>query len=83
MSPFDKLALSKNNRMTDGVFQLAHITGPFVIHQNLHGTRGKRFNVFVLFQTVFFKKMVAEQRNVFLAVAQGRQVEGNDIQPIV
>ena len=49
MLPFDKRALSKDNRMTNSVFQLAHIAGPFVIHQNLHGNGGKRLNVFVLF----------------------------------
>ena len=83
MPPLDKLSLSKDNRMTDGVSQLAYIAGPFVIHQNLHGTGGKRLNVSVLFQTVFFKKMVAERRNIFFAVTQGRQMEGNDIQPVI
>ena len=60
MHPLDKLALSKDNRVTDGVFQLTNIAGLFVIHQDLHGIGGKRLNIFVLFQIVFFKKMVTE-----------------------
>ena len=83
MSLLDRLALRKDNRMTDSIFQLAYIAGPFVIHQNLHGTGGKKLYVFVLFHTVFFKKMVAEKGNVFFTFAQRRQMEGNDIQPVI
>lgn len=49
MLSVNKLALGKDNRVANGILQLADIAGPAIVHQRLHGTwrEGKDFLSFL------------------------------------
>ena len=57
MPPLDHGILSENNSMAYGVFQLADIAGPVVVHKELHGAGRKRVDRLPFFDSVLAEKM--------------------------
>src|SRR5277367_1052539 len=66
----------------DQIAQLAHVAGPRIANQNVHGALAELASLLPVRGTELVEKISRERGNVFLAVAQGRYKEGNDIQTI-
>src|SRR5689334_20568906 len=79
----DGVALREQERFSDDIFQFAHITGPGVRLQKIHRIRmNGRFGR-AEFGPVLMEKVADNGRNIFAAIAQGRQVDDNDAESIV
>src|SRR5271168_5552782 len=67
----------------DGVFQFADVAGPVIDFQAAHGFGINRFDFFAHGFRIAIKERAGEQRNIFAAFAQGRQVDGDDAETVV
>ena len=66
----------------DGVFQFADVAGPRIIFQHLDGFQAELQLRLEFVGGDAFEKIFGEQADVFLAVAQRRQVQAHDIEPV-
>ena len=73
----------QHNRALDYIFQLANIPWPIVVHEHAHGFRRQRARGQIVFLGKTFEKAGGEQRNVFPAGSQRRQIEGDDIKAVI
>src|SRR6266852_5952097 len=64
------------------VAQLAHVARPGVAHQGFNGVVGNIFGTAAVGGGNLAQKMPGQQGNVFLPLAQWRNVEGNDVQAV-
>jgi hypothetical protein len=65
-----------------GVFEFANVAGPLIVHQDAHGFGGER-TVFgaVLFR-VELEEVCCEERDIFAAGAEGRQLQADDVEAV-
>src|SRR3954451_22640230 len=79
----DVRAPADHQRALYGVLQLAYVARPVVAHEHVeslggdggHGPAGR--------QTELVQERVDEQWNVFAAVAEGRQLDTEHVQPVI
>jgi hypothetical protein len=72
----------QHHRALDHVFQFAHIALPVVIHQRTQRFRRQVQRMPAILLRELHDEVFGQQRNVVLALAQRRQVDGDDIQPV-
>ena len=72
----------EDNAALDGVFQLADVAGPLVVHQQAERFGGELAGLEAVFFGVELEEMRGEQRDILLAVAQRRQVERDDVEAV-
>ena len=65
------------------MIHLAHVAGPAVIHQDLHGGRIDPGQGLSIALCVLAEEMFREQRNILAPIAQRRQVNLDRVQPEV
>ena len=65
-----------------GVFQLADVAGPLVVHQQAQCFGGELAGREAVFFGVELEEVRGEQRDVLLAVAQRRQFEADDVEAV-
>src|SRR5579863_2022872 len=65
------------------ILELPNISGPRVFQQELYDLRGDARNLLVHPFRGFFNKMLDEQRDVLLSLAQGREEDLDDVEPII
>src|ERR1700676_1975255 len=73
----------ESNGALHGVFEFADVAGPFVGFQMTHGFRGDSSDGLLHDGAKALQKMACEQRNVFAAFAQRRQLDWDDAEAIV
>jgi len=73
-------AFGHENGALDGVVQLADIAGPGMVEKKLHGDGLKAFQVLAVTLGGLAKKMMSEERNVFLAFTERRQVNFDGVE---
>src|SRR4029077_10586778 len=76
------VTFSKNDAALDEVLQLANIPPPIGVHQSLHRLFWNRPNALLHLSGSTQNEVMNEQRNVFAAFAEWRNVNGKNIQPI-
>src|SRR5487761_66292 len=65
------------------VFELAHVARPVKIHEELHRSRRDAPDGFAGFTRESFQEKISESGNVFLVVAQRRNINCDDVEPVV
>ena len=73
----------ENHGALDDVFELAHIAGPVIGRQCGHHCRRDRLNPFMHAAGIFVHKVPHEEGNVFPPLAQRRDHDGEDVQPVI
>ena len=73
----------ENHGALDDVFELAHIAGPVIGRQRGHRRGRDRLNAFVQAARIFVHKVPHEEGNVVASLAQRRDHDGEDVQPVI
>jgi hypothetical protein len=86
----DFLAVAEGQGPFDDVFEFTYVTGPGMLHQQVHRMRGdpdglRRLTVAALAGqgSMLFDEVACQQRDVHGAFAQRRYGQGDDIEPVV
>ena len=74
------LAVREDDGAFDGVFEFADVAGPVVIDEELHRGVGEIARRLGVVRAVLLEEALDEQRDIFFALAQRRQVEGDDVE---
>ena len=73
---------AQHHRALDHVLELAHVARPVVVHQQVERFRRElEFGTRVLL-AVLLEEVLHQQRDVVLALAQRRQLDRDDVQPV-
>ena len=75
-------AIGENDRPLDEVLQFPDIARPLPVGQRSHGLGRYGFDVLVHFAGKPLHEMPRQQRNVLPALAQGRHLDGKNIQTV-
>ena len=67
----------------DDVFQFAHVARPVKLHQLVAALRRNAIELLLRFLGQPRQKKVHQVGNVFLVLAQRRNIDGHDVQPVV
>src|SRR5208282_5871092 len=78
-----RLVGGKHNGALDDVLELAHIARPIVVHQELHRGVRETSRRLVVFAAELVEKALDELRDIFLALAEGRQLQRNDVEAVI
>src|SRR5712692_6974459 len=78
----DLRSRGEHHRPLDHVFQLTHVSGPGVGQQRPQRFRSEMPPRAFIFFRVLLEEELHQHRNIFLALAQGREIYGDDIQAI-
>ena len=78
----NRVAFGHDVRAADGVLQFAHVARPMIFFQRLDDVGGDGFRLALLFARDFFQKIVHQQRNVVAPLAQRRNVNAHDVEPV-
>ena len=68
--------------MLDDIFQFAHVAGEIVFHQTRQDLVGDAHHVLALQPVEFGDKVIGQQRDVFAALAEARQLESHHVNPV-
>src|ERR1700733_4237408 len=72
----------KNHRPLDHILQLADISRPRIANQRVHGLRGDGVDLPAHIESEMLRKVPDEEWDVFGALAQRRDVNGKNVEPI-
>ncbi len=70
-------------RLFDGVLQLAHVARPRMPLETTHHFRRDRQRFFVEFTIVNLDEMIDQERQIFKPLSQGRKLDYKDVEAIV
>src|SRR2546422_1109668 len=76
-------AAREDHRSVDGVLKLADVTGPRVAQELLHHIGRNRLDAPAETSGVVRDEVAHEKRDVLGPLAQGREIDGKDVQPVV
>src|SRR5438445_4097779 len=76
-------AAREDHRSVDGVLKLADVTGPRVAHELLHHIGRNRLDAPAETSGVVRDEVAHEKRDVLGPLAQGREIDWKDVQPVV
>ncbi|MBP1637187.1 MAG: hypothetical protein H6Q10_3761 [Acidobacteria bacterium] len=79
----DRLGLPGHHQPLEHVLQLAHVPGPRVLEQGRQRLRGHRARRVRPLAAEVGEEVLDQRRDVLLALAQGRDVQVNDVQAVV
>ena len=79
----DETVLAKCAGAFDGVFQLAHVTRPVMGAQSFHGLPAYLERLSRASMDLVSEKMADQEWNIVTTFAEGWEVNGNNIEPIV
>ena len=83
MFRLDEVPLGQDRRALDDVAQLADVAGPRIVLEKVHRLLVDRAHRFAVARVELVEEVLHEQRNVLLAIAQRRQLDGEHVQPVV
>ena len=78
----DVAALTEDEGVLDDVLQFADVAGEIMAHERGQGLVRYADDVLALLGAVFADKMLDEQGDVLLALAQGRQADLDHVEPV-
>ena len=81
-SSVEDLSAAGDDGALDGVLQLADVAGPVVIHQQPERAFGDLADVLAELVGEALEEMSGEQRDVLAALAQRRDADLDDVQPV-
>src|SRR5215217_2477325 len=73
----------EDNGLLDAVLQLADVAGPAVLLHGDGGGRGEALGPGAELARVLVEEELAQHDDVLAALAQGRQLQGDDVEPVV
>ena len=73
----------KRHAALNDVFQFAHVSRPVKIHQEFQSLRRNLRNGFAGFTRVPLQKIIGERRDIFLVIAQRRNIDGDDVEAVI
>ena len=74
---------AQHHRALDDVLQLADVARPAVVHQQVERLRLELDAGLAVLRAVLLEEVLRQRRNVVLALPQRRQVDVDDVQPVV
>src|ERR1700688_4426310 len=82
MMGLDEGLRADNHQAFDQIAQLTHVTGPRVAQQNVHRGVSELAGLLAIRRAELVQKMARENGDVFRAVAERRNEEGNHVEPV-
>ena len=79
----DQVAAGEDRRPLDHVAQLADVARPGVVLEQAHGVLVDALDRLAVARVELVQEGLDEERDVFLALAQRRQLDGEDVQAVV
>ena len=79
----DHLVIAQKHGPLNAVLQLPNVAGPVVCHQHVNGGRGDADDVLVVLPGVALHEIVGQEQNVGAPLPQRRDVDGEDVQPVI
>src|SRR6266849_7608877 len=76
------LLRGEDNGAFDNVFQLAHVAGPVVVHQELESGGRELPQRLGVLEAIALEEMGEEHRHILAAVAQRRKLQMNDVEAV-
>src|SRR6202007_1458336 len=67
----------------DEVFEFADVAGPRIVHKRIHDGRGNVLDDFVLAAAESLDEIADQEGNVFPALAEGREENGEDVEAVI
>ena len=80
---FGLKAPAKHKSMFEGLFQLPHVFRPGVIREDAQSGTGNTGDLLTRFLVHAMNEVLGQQRNIFPSRAQGRDMNGKNLQPVV
>ena len=80
---FDDAVCTENDGPFDTVFKLPDISRPMIVHEHVRCRDGDAHNLLVHLLGVFLDEMIGQKDDIRLSLPQGRNDDGEDVQPIV
>src|SRR5260370_10307960 len=80
---FKDAIIGKNNAARDVVLELSNVAGPMIAHQGAHGFVRNRIDRFVHRSSELLNEMLHEVWNIGFPFAQWRQINRENVQPVV
>ena len=74
--------LARDHRPLDDTLQLAHVTGPVVVLEGVQGVFRHGLDLLSCFLIEFGDKIIDKKRDVFLALPERRDRDGENIEPV-
>ena len=78
----DRAAVGEQHRSLEHVLELADVARPVVAHQHLQRFRVDAFDLLLQLAREPAHEELGQRRDVFLAVAQRRHVDRDDVEPV-
>src|SRR5678816_107037 len=78
----DRVPFGDHERSANNVLELAHIARPMILFQSFNDTSRRGFGIALLIFGELVQKIIDQQRNIFTPLAQWRNVNSHDIQPV-
>ena len=75
-------SLADDHRTLDDTLQLAHVAGPVVVLEGVQGLFHHGFDLSSYFLIEFGDKKIDKQRDVFLALPERRDRDGENVEPV-
>ncbi len=79
----DQLSLDQGDGPFDNIFQFPNIPRPVVLLQRGRSFRTQGAGEMILRFARFFQKVLDQQRDIFHTFPQGRQMDRDDVEPVV
>jgi len=79
----DLVGGTQHKCVLDGIFQLAYITGPIVIHDNAHGILGDTLDFHSCPLVEMTDKVIDQQWNILFPLSQRRKMNGKYLEAII
>src|SRR6266576_1577227 len=79
----DNIGLADQHCAFDDVFQLTNIAGPVVTRKHIYGRRRNALDALAVLARILLEKMIRQEQNVRLALAQGRHEDRKNVETIV
>src|SRR5215204_1081343 len=79
----DEVTLGQDGRAFDDVAELADVAGPRVLLEDLHRFRVHRLDRLLVDAVELGQEALDQKRDIFTAVAERRQFNGEDVQPVI
>ena len=75
--------VANQNSALNDIFELAYVAGPVITREHIDSGCRNALDAFTVFPLKLLDKMLSEQKNIRLALAQWRHEDRKYVQPVV
>ena len=79
----DLVGGTEHKCVLDGIFQLAYIAGPIIVHDNTHGILGDVLDCRSCLLIEMSDKVIDQQWNIFFSSSQRRKMDGKNLETVI